>query len=188
MKATILVLSDSHGDIGSLTTVIRGFGAKADLIVHAGDGADDLSRLQSSGLGLRPWEAVRGNSDAYASQPLRKSVDFQGKRLLLCHGHHLSVGSSLGSLVAAARAEKADIAIYGHTHRPFWEDYGGLLVLNPGSLSRPRGREYGSFALLSWEGEGWYDIRFYELSGPGRKRIRIIQDLWGDASARRPPS
>lgn len=178
---TILVLSDSHGDIESLKTAIRGFGDKADLIIHAGDGAQDLARLQFSGVGLKPWEGVRGNSDPDFSLPLRKTIEYRGKRILVCHGHLHSIGSSLDGLVRAARAEKADAVVYGHSHRPFWEEIEGVLVLNPGSLSRPRGRERGSFATLSWEDGEWFDVRFYELCGPGRKRAREIKDLFGEA-------
>jgi len=178
---TVLVLSDSHGDIESLKTAIRGYGEKADLILHAGDGAQDLLRLQFSGVGLKPWEGVRGNSDADFSLPLRKTIEYRGKRILLCHGHLHSVGSSLDELLRAARAEEADVVVFGHSHRPFWEEVAGILLLNPGSLSRPRGRERGSFAVIAWGETGWFDVRFYELCGPGRKRIRQIKDLFGEA-------
>jgi putative phosphoesterase len=176
---TILVLSDSHGDIVSLKTAIRGFGARADLILHAGDGAEDLTRLQYAGVGLKPWEGVRGNSDANSSLPLKKTLEFRGKRILLCHGHLHSIGFSLDVLLAAARAEKADIVVYGHSHRPFRVEIGGILALNPGSLSRPRGREWGSFAVIEWDEGKRCDPRFYELCGPGRKRIREIKDISG---------
>ena len=47
------------------------------------------------------------------------------------------------------RAREADIVMYGHTHKPFFEQKDGLTVLNPGSLSFPRqdGRK-GSYMLM----------------------------------------
>jgi putative phosphoesterase len=171
MEHTILVLSDSHGDVDSLKTVIKKFGARAGLVLHAGDGAEDLERLMATGVGLKPWEGVRGNSDRSSRYPPRKTVEFGGKRILLCHGHGQGVEFGLEGLVSQALADKADMAVYGHTHKPFWEEMDGVLVLNPGSLSRPRGRDSGSFATVRWRDGEWFDIRFYELAGIRRNRF-----------------
>ena len=37
-----------------------------------------------------------------------------------------------------AEERKLDIVMFGHTHRPCYEVKGGIVVLNPGSLSYPR--------------------------------------------------
>jgi len=37
-----------------------------------------------------------------------------------------------------ARGRGADIAMYGHTHKPFYEKEEDLITLNPGSLCYPR--------------------------------------------------
>ena len=33
---------------------------------------------------------------------------------------------------------RADVVMFGHTHRPCLEESGGIVVLNPGSISYPR--------------------------------------------------
>ena len=45
--------------------------------------------------------------------------------------------------------------MFGHTHRPFFEDDNGIIVLNPGSLSFPRqeGRK-GSYMILEMDQDG----------------------------------
>jgi putative phosphoesterase len=32
-----------------------------------------------------------------------------------------------------------DVVVFGHTHEPYCETIGGILFLNPGSVTRPRG-------------------------------------------------
>ena len=50
---------------------------------------------------------------------------------------------------------ECDIAMYGHTHRPFLEERGGITILNPGSLSYPRqeGRK-PSYMIMYMEEDG----------------------------------
>ena len=47
----------------------------------------------------------------------------------------------------AAESQGADIAIYGHTHIVD-NVKGSILVLNPGSASRPRDENHGSFMIM----------------------------------------
>ena len=53
------------------------------------------------------------------------------------------------------QARKADIIMYGHTHKPFFEQREGITLLNPGSLSFPRqeGRK-GSYMIIEIAGDG----------------------------------
>lgn len=46
-------------------------------------------------------------------------------------------------------ARKADIVMFGHTHKPHFEQKDGITVLNPGSLAYPRqeGRK-GSYMIM----------------------------------------
>ncbi|MBQ5362400.1 MAG: metallophosphoesterase family protein, partial [Clostridia bacterium] len=40
-----------------------------------------------------------------------------------------------------AKSEKADICLFGHTHRQFYESRDGFVILNPGSA--------GKYALIT---------------------------------------
>ena len=60
-------------------------------------------------------------------------------RALLVHGHRYGVSAAQADwLVYAAREEGAQIAMFGHTHSPFYETVGGVTLLNPGSAGRGR--------------------------------------------------
>ncbi len=49
-----------------------------------------------------------------------------------------------------ARAEETDTLVFGHTHKPWVREYGGVLFVNCGSVGKPKdGDPRASFALLS---------------------------------------
>ncbi|OJT91848.1 YfcE family phosphodiesterase, partial [Clostridioides difficile] len=54
----------------------------------------------------------------------------------------------------------ADIVIFGHTHTPFREIKDGVLYINPGSTSLPRGVSYKSFVIMDIEED---DIKIEEI-------------------------
>ena len=85
--------------------------------------------------------------------PSRQIVQAAGYQILLVHGHRHSVDVSLEVLLNSAQAMNCDIAVFGHTHMPFAEEFSSILALNPGSLSRPRGRSKASFAVLALESD-----------------------------------
>jgi len=80
--------------------------------------------------------------------PSRQIVRACGYSIFLVHGHRHSVDVSLDVLVDATHAMDCDIAVFGHTHIPFAEEYTHILALNPGSPSRPRGRSEPGFAVI----------------------------------------
>jgi putative phosphoesterase len=52
-----------------------------------------------------------------------------------------------------AAAEEADALVFGHTHRPWVREHGGVLFVNCGSVGKPKdGDPRGAFALLEADG------------------------------------
>jgi putative phosphoesterase len=50
----------------------------------------------------------------------------------------------------AAAAEEAQALVFGHTHRPWVREYGGVLFVNCGSVGKPKdGDPRGAFAVLT---------------------------------------
>src|SRR5919197_2641440 len=48
-----------------------------------------------------------------------------------------------------AAAEDAELLVFGHTHKPWLHEYGGVLFVNCGSVGKPKDRDpRGAFALL----------------------------------------
>ena len=150
----ILVLSDTHGGITSLTTVLSWANERLppnDTIVAAaflGDGISDLSyATDATGFSCN-WKIVRGNNDYEHSVPGTEVFDFCGYRFFMTHGHRYNLYSSYHGLIYAARENNADIVLFGHTHVPYCKNADGLLLVNPGSVSSARSRIGESFAVL----------------------------------------
>ncbi len=167
MPCTLLVLSDTHGDVKRLSKVLRSRAARADAIIHLGDGLDDLEALRMGGVGVIPWEGVRGNSDHSAGAPLHRVFEACGNRIFLTHGHLMGANEGVGRMLDAAASAGADAVFYGHTHRARWEEYSGVLALCPGSLSRPRDGASGSFAIVKVLGRRDFDVRILRLDERG---------------------
>ena len=86
---------------------------------------------------LRP--ALQRRRDAGAPRP---RLAAQGQRVPLR-------GQAGQPLRAARRAEEADVLVFGHTHKPWVHEFGGVLFVNCGSVGKPKdGDPRGAFALL----------------------------------------
>ena len=49
-----------------------------------------------------------------------------------------------------AGAEESDVLVFGHTHKPWVHEYGGVLFVNCGSIGKPKdGDPRAAFAILS---------------------------------------
>ena len=54
-----------------------------------------------------------------------------------------------------ARAEQADLLVFGHTHKPWIREYGGVLFVNCGSVGKPKdGDPRAAFAVLTPTDQG----------------------------------
>ncbi|WP_324665045.1 metallophosphoesterase [Haloarcula sediminis] len=133
----LTVISDTHGtDEHRLTGRTLDAVRDADRVVHAGDfmtkAVYDAIEAEASAL-----TAVAGNNERPPLRerlPAEASVEWNGYRLLVVHGHRHS-DTALGVL---ARQEDADIVVVGHSHRPELGELDGRLLVNPGSYADPR--------------------------------------------------
>lgn len=130
----ILVLSDSHAALSFMRRCIAA--VKPEAIVHLGDHFDDGLAMKEEFPGI-PFYQVPGNCDRYRCPPNQPEILLLlvgGVELYMTHGHRHGVKSSLGALLRDARAAKADVVLYGHTHQSdCHREEDGLWVLNPGS-------------------------------------------------------
>ena len=141
----ILIMSDTHGyDRNALSVIDRE--GPVDCLLHLGDVMGSESRLEREARkknGKCQVYMVAGNCDFFSSLPTFCVTQIGGHRFFLTHGHRFSVSmDGTEYLAAEARLQKCDIAVFGHTHKPLIEeDSTGMLILNPGSLTYPRGQE-----------------------------------------------
>ena len=76
-------------------------------------------------------------------------------KVFITHGHAYYVSLDPEYIAEEARARDVDIVMFGHTHKPYFEQKDGLTILNPGSLSFPRqdGRK-GSYMIMEISEDG----------------------------------
>lgn len=132
----LLIVSDSHGDAEALFRVVEAEPGATDMI-FLGDGLSDAYQVMAENPQLRVYLA-RGNCDFSRSEPFEGLIAFDGVLFFYCHGDGYQVKLTTAGLKYAARQRKADVALFGHTHSPYYEYTDGLYVFNPGSVSRPR--------------------------------------------------
>ncbi len=133
MMKRILIFSDTHGYINDCVELINRF--KPDAVIHAGDCARDCEDLMS----VFPETAiygVSGNNDFYAQLPNEISTEICGKKVFVTHGHAYRVKYESNYRTLAARAQEcgAQLCVFGHTHIPYNDNNGRMIVLNPGSI------------------------------------------------------
>jgi putative phosphoesterase len=136
------LVSDTHGLV---RPEIFGALAGVERILHAGDvgGADVLTQLRA----IAPVQAVFGNVDAPDEPGLAGviSTTLDGLSVHVSHGHEL--GSPTPEKLLARY--KADVIVFGHTHKPLVERAGGRLVVNPGAAGPRRFNVKPSIARLT---------------------------------------
>ena len=131
---TILVLSDSHGNVGNMIRAVEQ--VQPDRVLHLGDCQRDLTALEGEFPAL-PMEGVPGNCDYGSCDQPERLIELGGVRILMLHGHTRGVKSDAMRAVWAARECGAQVLLFGHTHRPLVDNDGSLLVLNPGAAGDP---------------------------------------------------
>ena len=153
------VCSDSHGNTANLNSVLEL--EAPDVFVFLGDGLRDLRNLQLPPNCRR--YAVRGNCDFGTDEPEVRLLDLENVRILVVHGHRYAVKNSLLRLGLLAQEHRADVTLYGHTHRQDaqWSD--GRLLLCPGSV----GSAHGSYAVLT-VGNGRFDFALKNKDEPAQ--------------------
>lgn len=155
----VLVISDTHGREENLMRLMEKEGA-FDLTLHLGD-AEGHGRIIQE-IVKCPLELISGNNDFDITLPKDKVINMLNYQVMLTHGHHYYLFMGRTMLADAARVRGCQIVFYGHTHRPMIEEYGNVLVMNPGSLSLPR-QENGrpSYIVMDInEDDLTYEIRY----------------------------
>ena len=153
------VISDTHvpARASSLPPEIFRLFKGADLILHAGD-LEEESVLEELGT-LAPVEAVAGNMDPANLKSrlgIGKIIDLGEISLGLMHGAGMPRGVP-DLVLSRFEGHAIQGLIFGHSHVPFLEQRGDLLLLNPGSTADPCRGSASPCARL------WVDVR--KISG-----------------------
>jgi uncharacterized protein len=173
----LLVVSDTHGDHRNLTAVLRLLGRSVQALIHLGDGCADVGSAARTGVPMPPAYLVRGNMDSDSRLPFARLFDAGSRLVMAAHGHRFPLGEGVSCLTSAAKDAGAHAFFFGHTHVPLHEERGGIIILNPGSLSRPRGPWGPSFAVVEAPAStACLEVKLYEIIGSLQKpRFKAIR-------------
>ena len=133
MKAA--VFSDTHCNTALMLEAVRR--CQPDCVIHLGDHDRDTESLRREFPEI-PLYSVRGNCDFGADAPLSDVVQLGPVKAFITHGHAYNVHYGVTNLVYAAQEAGAQLAMYGHTHVPDYQECGGVQVLNPGTAGKGR--------------------------------------------------
>jgi putative phosphoesterase len=136
------VISDTHGYVPD---GVRDAFVGVSHILHAGD--IDSGAVLGFLRAIAPVTAVRGNMDNLGDvRALARSETIPVGDVLV-HIKHSIDYLDIDPVKAGVSA-----VVFGHTHRPCVKTHAGVLFLNPGSASKPRGGHKPSVALLRVDG------------------------------------
>lgn len=143
----IFVVSDTHGNIDEFISFAKKLD-RPDLIIHLGDYSEDGYEIEKR-MGIDTI-VVKGNCDFLDKRKTKEEeiLNLNGKRIFITHGHRYHVKIDILNLFYKAREEKADVVLFGHTHIPLIFEEKGILFMNPGSTSFPKGIEGKTFGFL----------------------------------------
>ena len=132
----ILIISDTHGDTKKLKEVCLKH-KNIDLILHAGD--SQLPPYLTDNI-----LTVKGNCDYY-DYPNFRDLNIEGYKIHIEHGHRIHISESM-----FLDNNDYDIVIFGHSHTlKTFKNVNGKHFFNPGSLTRPRDADKGSYIILN---------------------------------------
>lgn len=153
MKA--LIVSDTHKRDENLRAVIRKE-QPFDMLIHLGDSEGSEQYFEDWVRNERcSVYTVRGNNDFFSASPAERIIYIGKYRVFITHGHMYGVSMTTSMLREEAASRGANIAMFGHSHRPHLARTEDMIVLNPGSLSFPRQADRkGTYIVMTLDEAG----------------------------------
>ncbi len=145
----VLVFSDAHGNINYMKKALEN--EDATVVFYLGDGIREVRELASI-FNRKTFYFVKGNCDT-VSEKTEGTVNVANTDIFYTHGHLYGVKSGMGNLVKRAKAVRATVALYGHTHIPRYEYIDGVHIVCPGSIKTP-GILEPNYAVIDIKSEG----------------------------------
>jgi len=149
------VISDTHNHWDQkIADIFKG----VDYILHAGDIGLPWVILELEYIA--PVTAVLGNNDDGLSFKEMEIVQVGTRKFLV---NHIVEPQNLNDKIKRKIVrENPDVVVFGHTHKPFCENIGNTLFLNPGYAGKQRFKLKRTVAVLHCDEQGM-TAEFHEL-------------------------
>lgn len=151
----LAVFSDSHGETRHMADAVAAH--QPDCVIFLGDGVRDAEQVRAAHPETR-FVILRGNCDHDFSYDDRALLKLEGVGIFAAHGHEHGVKYGLDQFCTSVLCSGASLGLYGHTHRPLWQEVRGMQIVNPGSIGSAR---HPTFALIRLE-NGTADCRILD--------------------------
>ena len=151
----LAVFSDSHGNVDHMEAAVREY--RPDRVLFLGDGVRDAQRVSARHPEL-PFIILRGNCDREPGYDDRVLLKLEGVGIFAAHGHAHGVKYGMDKFCTSVWCAGAKLGLYGHTHRPLWQEIRGMQIVNPGSVGSA---QRPTFALIRLE-DGRADCRIID--------------------------
>ena len=151
----IVIFSDSHGDAGTMCSVIDK--EMPDMIIYLGDGIADAKQLNEKYPDIQMIKNLGNMDSEKKDEELIKFAEICGKRFVMTHGHtfiNYTFNDKINAyqLTDESRTtcriniqkfmadNNADVFLHGHTHEPYLHrilmQEKVCWIMNPGSIRR----------------------------------------------------
>lgn len=152
----VLVFSDSHGALNLADEMLHKE-SECQLVFFLGDGIDEAEKMKGR-YPDKKFMLVKGNNDWHSQADTEAYKYIDGITIMACHGHKFNVRFALRDLLTSAQSVRANVALYGHTHKSgmYNDPVTGICAINPGALCD------GKYAVLTVE-KGGFDVDFKTL-------------------------
>lgn len=157
----VVVMSDNHGMEMALKRVFDRYRDDEETVfVHCGD-----SEFPYQSEIFEGCYRVTGNCDYDSEYPEFVTFEVGGVPFYVTHGHRQYVNAGVDRLAKEAATHGAKIALYGHTHKLYEETYDGVLCVNSGSVSYPRGyyQTIPTYAVFTVESPDAVTLTYYTM-------------------------
>lgn len=150
----ILVISDVHGDINILESILNS-NNDVDYKIYLGD--FQMSKENQKKYSSMFDYVVTGNCDYPGISKNIIYEKIEGKKFMITHGHHfgsLIKKIDFDQIFQEAKNQNVDIILHGHDHIAANEVKNNINRFNPGSTTLPRksmNRTYGIISINKGE-------------------------------------
>lgn len=153
----ILIMSDSHLNNDGIKNILNHHN-DINIIIHCGDIGQEY-QLENN----KTMYIVRGNNDFL---PLKNDIitTIENKNFFITHGHLYDVEFNFDELINKALENQCQYVCFGHTHNPIYQVVDNIHLINPGSISFPRGGKIfvPTYCILDGTNVDFYHAKTYE--------------------------
>ncbi|MDO4903376.1 MAG: metallophosphoesterase [Limosilactobacillus sp.] len=165
-----LIISDNHGDRQVLEDIVAKWADKVDVMIHCGD-----SEFPADDPLMQNFVRVAGNNDWNLGYDNDQETTVGGTHFFVTHGHHYQVNFTMTPLMLKGQSVAADVVCFGHTHQLMATVEKGMLLINPGSISLPRGQYApigGTFAIVDADADRFV-VDFYNRQSQAQADLHL---------------